>query len=128
MAFICCRYFNGKRRAEEALLDAYPGSGVILRPGFIYGTRHVHLPVADTSIPLPLWIVGKPLEKLFNLYPVKLAREKLPGVKALLVPPIAVEALAKTAVAVAASDASLINRYVPSNRIMSVESIQSVAE
>jgi len=30
-------YFNGKRRAEQALLDAYPVGGTVLRPGFMYG-------------------------------------------------------------------------------------------
>ena len=57
-------YFNGKRRAEQALLDAFPETGVVLRPGFIYGTRDVPLPTAIHSITgpelkIPLWLIGK---------------------------------------------------------------------
>ena len=57
-------YFNGKRRAEQALLDAFPETGVVLRPGFIYGTRDVPLPIALHSITgpelkIPLWLIGK---------------------------------------------------------------------
>lgn len=37
------RYFEGKRRAEQALQNAFPeaGAGVALRPSFVYGTRAV---------------------------------------------------------------------------------------
>ena len=57
-------YFNGKRRAEQALLDAYPDTGVVLRPGFIYGTREVPLPaalqsIAGADLKIPLWLLGK---------------------------------------------------------------------
>ena len=57
-------YFNGKRRAEQALLDAYPDKGVVLRPGFIYGTRAVPLPAAvqpitGPELKIPLWLLGK---------------------------------------------------------------------
>lgn len=58
------RYFNGKRRAEQALLDAFPtvvrdggqvvSSGTVLRPGFIYGERQI----AD-GVRLPLQLVGR---------------------------------------------------------------------
>ena len=42
MYLICwCRYFHGKKRAEQAVLDAFPDTGTILRPGFMYGTRQV---------------------------------------------------------------------------------------
>lgn len=65
--FVLKGYFHGKRRTEEALIDAFPQTGVILRPGFIHGTRDVPLPskVFGTSNPLgdklslPLWAVGK---------------------------------------------------------------------
>lgn len=65
--FVLKGYFHGKRRTEEALIDAYPETGVILRPGFIHGTRDVPLPskvlgmtnpVGD-KVSLPLWAVGK---------------------------------------------------------------------
>lgn len=53
-------YFHGKRMAERAVLENLAGRGVVLRPGFIYGTRHVA--VGDGCIPLPLWLLGRPLE------------------------------------------------------------------
>ena len=43
-------YYQGKYRAEKELLQSFPKSSVILRPGFIYG-GHV----------LPLQLVGGPL-------------------------------------------------------------------
>ncbi|GFP81643.1 uncharacterized protein at1g32220 chloroplastic [Phtheirospermum japonicum] len=49
-------YFEGKRAAETELLTRYPYGGVILRPGFIYGTRSVG------SMKLPLGVIGSPLE------------------------------------------------------------------
>ncbi|KAL0330913.1 UNVERIFIED_CONTAM: putative protein, chloroplastic [Sesamum angustifolium] len=48
-------YYEGKRAAETELLTRYP-YGVILRPGFIHGTRHVG------SLKLPLSVIGSPLE------------------------------------------------------------------
>lgn len=56
--FVLTGYFCGKRNAEEVLLDLFPDSGVILRPGFIHGTRMVG------STALPLGLVGEPLEKV----------------------------------------------------------------
>jgi hypothetical protein len=32
-------YINGKAQAEEAVRKHYPESGVVLRPGVIYGDR-----------------------------------------------------------------------------------------
>lgn len=59
-------YFNGKRRAEQALLDAYPDSGIVLRPGFIYGTRELPVevpailkPIVGSKLALPLWLLGQ---------------------------------------------------------------------
>lgn len=45
-------YFQGKRRAEEALASAFPGAGCALRPGFIYGTRQVG------GVGIPLGAIG----------------------------------------------------------------------
>lgn len=45
-------YFQGKKRAEDALAAAFPKSGVALRPGFIQGTRYV------AGIGIPLQLVG----------------------------------------------------------------------
>ena len=39
--FVLKGYFNGKRRAEAAVCDAYPETGTVLRPSFVYGTRKV---------------------------------------------------------------------------------------
>ncbi|XVF48228.1 hypothetical protein PTKIN_Ptkin03bG0172900 [Pterospermum kingtungense] len=49
-------YYEGKRAAETELLTKFPYGGVILRPGFIYGTRSVG------KMKLPLGVVGSPLE------------------------------------------------------------------
>ena len=46
-------YFQGKRRAEEALASTFPGAGVALRPGFIYGTRQVG------GVGIPLGAIGE---------------------------------------------------------------------
>ncbi len=46
-------YFHGKRRAEEALAATFPGAGVALRPGFIYGTRQIG------GLGIPLGAIGE---------------------------------------------------------------------
>ena len=56
--FILKGYFNGKRRTEKALADAFPETGIALRPGFIYGDRTVPLS-DDRNISIPLWLMGK---------------------------------------------------------------------
>ena len=45
-------YFQGKRRAEEVLALRFPQGGVLLRPGFIYGTRVVG------GVGIPLGAIG----------------------------------------------------------------------
>ena len=45
-------YFQGKKRAEEALALRFPQGGVALRPGFIYGTRNVG------GLGIPLGAIG----------------------------------------------------------------------
>lgn len=59
--FLLKGYFHGKKAAEAALFAALPDGGVALRPGFIYGTRRV------SGMPLPLGIVGAPLEAVWCL-------------------------------------------------------------
>lgn len=63
LTYVNRRYFEGKRRAEQALLDAFPavGAGIVLRPGFMYGARSVPLPFPHitgagrvSSVDLPL--------------------------------------------------------------------------
>ncbi|KAF3445315.1 hypothetical protein FNV43_RR10490 [Rhamnella rubrinervis] len=48
------------RAAEAELLIKYPYGGVILRPGFIYGTR------SAGSMKLPLGVIGSPLEMVIT--------------------------------------------------------------
>ncbi|KAH6804522.1 Rossmann-fold superfamily protein, partial [Perilla frutescens var. frutescens] len=82
-------YYEGKRAAETELLTRYPYGGVILRPGFIHGTRRVG------SMKLPLSVIGSPLEMV--LQHAK-ALNQIPLVGPLLTPPVNVSAVAKVAV------------------------------
>ncbi|XP_057799190.1 uncharacterized protein At1g32220, chloroplastic [Salvia miltiorrhiza] len=82
-------YYEGKRAAETELLTRYPYGGVILRPGFIHGTRRVG------SMKLPLSVVGSPLEMALQ-YTKSL--NQIPLVGPLLTPPVNVNAVAKVAV------------------------------
>ncbi|KAF2313055.1 hypothetical protein GH714_008932 [Hevea brasiliensis] len=87
-------YYDGKRAAETELLTKFPYGGVILRPGFIYGTRSLG------SIKLPLGMIGSPMEMVLqHAKPLK----QLPLVGPLFTPPVNVSAVAKVAVR-AASD------------------------
>ncbi|KAK0571016.1 hypothetical protein LWI29_009852 [Acer saccharum] len=82
-------YYEGKRAAETELLTKFPYGGVILRPGFIYGTRTVG------SMKVPLGIVGSPLEMVLqHAKPLN----QLPFVGPLFTPPVNVTAVAKVAV------------------------------
>ncbi|XWS70545.1 hypothetical protein CRYUN_Cryun03dG0056600 [Craigia yunnanensis] len=82
-------YYEGKRAAETELLTKFPYGGVILRPGFIYGTRSVG------RVQLPLSVVGSPLEMVLqHAKPLN----QLPLVGPLFTPPVNVTAVAKVAV------------------------------
>uniref|UniRef100_A0A803LXV1 NAD(P)-binding domain-containing protein n=1 Tax=Chenopodium quinoa TaxID=63459 RepID=A0A803LXV1_CHEQI len=82
-------YYEGKRAAETELLTKFPYGGVILRPGFIYGTRRVG------SMKLPLGVIGSPLEMVLqHAKPLT----QVPLVGPLLTPPVNVTAVAKVAV------------------------------
>ncbi|GMH07997.1 hypothetical protein Nepgr_009837 [Nepenthes gracilis] len=82
-------YYDGKRAAETELLTKFPYGGVILRPGFIYGTRRVG------SMKLPLGIIGSPLEMVLqHAKPLS----QVPLVGPLFIPPVNVTAVAKVAV------------------------------
>eukprot|EP01031_Cornospumella_fuschlensis_P032730 gene32730-39568_t len=122
-AFLLHGYFNGKRRAEEAVRESYPQSGVILRPGFIYGNRGVRLPIVG-NVAVPLGVVGKPLEMLFSTQPFNLARSSVPGMQAILAPPVAVETLARTAVSAALGT---LQYDVGADRVMRIEDIKRAA-
>ncbi|XP_022756303.1 uncharacterized protein At1g32220, chloroplastic-like [Durio zibethinus] len=82
-------YYEGKRAAETELLTKFPYGGVILRPGFIYGTRSVG------RMKLPLGVVGSPLEMVLQ-YAKTL--NQLPVVGPMFTPPINVTAVAKVVV------------------------------
>mmetsp|Transcript_4723 Transcript_4723/g.13105 ORF Transcript_4723/g.13105 Transcript_4723/m.13105 type:complete len:304 (+) Transcript_4723:209-1120(+) len=98
-SFVLQGYFQGKRNAESALQSLFPDSGVILRPGFIHGTRMVG------STGLPLGLIGQPLEQVLKYLPTKqLVGIPLAGVG--FVPPVSVEKVARVA-AVAVSDSSV---------------------
>ncbi|KAH0742078.1 hypothetical protein KY290_035121 [Solanum tuberosum] len=82
-------YYEGKRAAETELLTRYPYGGIILRPGFIYGTRRVG------SMKLPLGVIGSPLEMILQrAKPLS----QIPLVGPLFTPPVNVTAVAKVAV------------------------------
>ncbi|KFK44975.1 hypothetical protein AALP_AA1G327800 [Arabis alpina] len=86
-------YFTGKRNAEAELLSKYPTSGVVLRPGFIYGKRKVN------GLEIPLDLVGEPFDKIYNAAEsfIKPLRS-LPASDLLLAPPVNVDDLALAAI------------------------------
>ncbi|XP_010108306.2 uncharacterized protein At1g32220, chloroplastic [Morus notabilis] len=81
-------YYEGKRAAEAELLIKFPYGGVVLRPGFIYGTRRVG------SMKLPLGVIGYPLETVLQrAKPLS----QVPLVGPLFIPPVNVTSVAKVA-------------------------------
>lgn len=95
-SFILQGYYEGKRAAESVLREKFPYGGVILRPGFIHGTRQVG------NIKIPLSVLGGPLEMV--LRNAKSASQ-LPFIGPLFVPPVKATAVAKTAVRAATDNA-----------------------
>ncbi|XP_042403689.1 uncharacterized protein At1g32220, chloroplastic-like [Zingiber officinale] len=82
-------YYEGKRDAEAELLLKFAFGGVILRPGFVHGTRRVG------SIKIPLWLIGSPLEMVLqHAKPLSC----IPVVGPLFTPPVNVTSVAKVAV------------------------------
>ncbi|GAB4825457.1 hypothetical protein Ancab_008330 [Ancistrocladus abbreviatus] len=82
-------YYDGKRATEKELFTKFPYGGIILRPGFIHGTRRVG------SMKLPLGVIGSPLEMVLqHAKPLS----QVPIVGPLFVPPVNVTAVAKIAV------------------------------
>ncbi|KAE8022159.1 hypothetical protein FH972_007987 [Carpinus fangiana] len=82
-------YYEGKRATEKELLIKFPYGGVILRPGFIHGTRQVG------RMKLPLSLIGAPLEMVLR-YAKVLTR--IPLVGPLFTSPVNVTSVAKVAV------------------------------
>ncbi|XVF52303.1 hypothetical protein PTKIN_Ptkin05aG0008000 [Pterospermum kingtungense] len=82
-------YFTGKRKAESEVLSKYPNSGVVLRPGFIYGKRRVD------GFEIPLDLVGEPVERILKatenlIKPLS----SLPASDLILAPPVSVDDVA----------------------------------
>ncbi|PUZ46986.1 hypothetical protein GQ55_7G126900 [Panicum hallii var. hallii] len=86
-------YFTGKRKAESEVLSKYPASGVVLRPGFIYGKRKVN------GFEIPLDAVGEPLEKLLSsVENFTKPLSSLPASDLVLAPPVSVDDVAYAAI------------------------------
>lgn len=85
--FLLRGYFQGKRDAEAEMAKVFHEKGVALRPGMIYGTRHVG------SVNLPLGVVGAPIEAVVNRLPKSFA--SIPIVGCAFVPPVSVQSVAK---------------------------------
>jgi uncharacterized protein YbjT (DUF2867 family) len=94
-SFVLGGYFEGKRQAEEAVLATYASSGFVLRPSFIYGSRAV-----GGSSAVPLHLIGRPLQFVLDL-PGFNRLQHLPGMKAVLAPPVDVEDVGAVAAAAA---------------------------
>ncbi|XP_074573321.1 uncharacterized protein At1g32220, chloroplastic-like [Curcuma longa] len=86
-------YFTGKRQAESEVLSKYPRSGVVLRPGFIYGKRRVD------GYEIPLDLIGEPLERiLLALENFTRPLNSLPASDLILAPPVSVDDVAYAAI------------------------------
>ncbi|XP_073103046.1 uncharacterized protein At1g32220, chloroplastic isoform X2 [Elaeis guineensis] len=86
-------YFTGKRKAESEVLSKYPSSGVVLRPGFIYGKRKVD------GFEIPLDVIGEPLERLLlAVENFTKPLSSLPASDLLLAPPVSVDDVAYAAI------------------------------
>ena len=66
--FLLRGYFQGKRDTETEVARLFGEDGVALRPGMIYGDRHV-----SGSVTIPLGLVGMPLEAVTSRLPKSLA-------------------------------------------------------
>lgn len=99
-------YIQGKKQAEEELLRSYPQGGVVLRPWVIYGDRAV-----SNIVTLPLGMLFGPVEYALKHIPQAKQLSQLPVIGATFMPPVAVEQVAKVAVA-AATDPTFPNGVV----------------
>ena len=94
-SFVLRGYFEGKRRSEEAVIDAFGERGAVLRPSFVFGSRSI-----GGGVVLPLGVVGRPLQAVLDL-PGLRDLHRLPGLRGLLLPPVAVEDVGLVAAAAA---------------------------
>ncbi|PSR87790.1 hypothetical protein CEY00_Acc30820 [Actinidia chinensis var. chinensis] len=82
-------YYEGKKAAETELMIRFPYGGVILRPGFIHGTRQVG------SMKLPLGVIGAPMEMVLqSAKPLS----QIPLIGPLFTPPVNVNSVARVSV------------------------------
>ncbi|KAL6501507.1 hypothetical protein OROGR_026640 [Orobanche gracilis] len=82
-------YFTGKRKAEYEVLSKYPMSGVVFRPGFIYGKRKVD------GFEIPLDLIGEPIERFLTAVEnFTKPFNPLPVSDLLLAPPLRVDDIA----------------------------------
>ena len=88
--FLLKGYFQGKRDAEAHLARLFPETGVALRPGFIYGSRHA------SNFTVPLGIIGAPLAAALKLVPTR-SLAGIPIVGAAFVPPVSVDTVGRAA-------------------------------
>ncbi|KAL6581165.1 hypothetical protein OROMI_007088 [Orobanche minor] len=82
-------YFTGKRKAESEVLSKYPMSGVVFRPGFIYGRRKLD------GFEIPLDLIGEPIERFLTAVEnFTKPFNSLPASDLLLAPPLRVDDIA----------------------------------
>ncbi|KAK4796897.1 hypothetical protein SAY86_029223 [Trapa natans] len=92
-------YFTGKRKAETEVLSKYPNSGVVLRPGFIYGKRRVD------GFEIPLDLFGEPVERILRATEnFTKPLSSLPGSDLLLAPPVSVDDVALAVISAVTDD------------------------
>ncbi|KAK9985150.1 hypothetical protein SO802_034675 [Lithocarpus litseifolius] len=92
-------YFTGKRKAEAEVLSKYPNSGVVLRPGFIYGKRRVD------GFEIPLDLIGEPVERILcATESFTRPLSSLPASDLLLAPPVSVDDVALAAINAVSDD------------------------
>lgn len=152
--FVLKGYFNGKRRAEKALKEAYANfnptsnsiddddqktlpvtGGFVLRPGFMYGARQVPLKVPGplASLPglspdgicLPLQLVGKPLSLVLGNPVAQGLRNSLPGMKAVLAKPLPVETVGRAAADLVMG--RVAKGDIPADGVVSIPDIEKIA-
>ena len=90
-------YFHGKTRAEEAIKESYPEAHVIVRPGFLYGSRTFE--IMGRSGSLPLQYLGIPITTLCTSPPLLNIVSKIPFLGKELQSMVSVQAMAEATVA-----------------------------
>ncbi|TDH68907.1 hypothetical protein CCR75_000325 [Bremia lactucae] len=87
-------YYHGKERAEAAIREKFPITGVMLSPGFIYGWRRT-----KQGQGIPLQLLGAPISMLArDLGAISSAISYMPFFGGEMQAAISVEAVAKAAV------------------------------